>query len=183
MKVTFNELNLPVPTRVIYGRNLIDELRTFFPATVRKVTIVIGKGSVKRSGLLDRVLTSHRKHGLETTVFEGVEENPSWATCRRGRDHLLRQATELIIALGGGSVLDAAKAMALAATNTGSLAGMIERKNYLRESLPTMAIPTTAGTGSEVTQYCIITDEATHDKLVPQQNLWVLFGSGRSPRV
>ncbi|MDP2991989.1 MAG: iron-containing alcohol dehydrogenase, partial [Deltaproteobacteria bacterium] len=94
-----------------------------------------------------------------------MEENPSWATCLRGRDHLLRQGAELIIALGGGSVLDAAKAMALAATNTGSLAGMIERRDYLQKPLPTMAIPTTAGTGSEVTQYCIITDEATHDKL------------------
>lgn len=165
MQVKIRELNLPVPTRVIYGRNLIDEMVTFLPGTVRKVTIVIGKGSVKRSGLLDRVLTSLRKHGLEPAVFEGVEENPSWATCLRGRDHLLRQGTELIIALGGGSVLDTAKAMALAATNTGSLAGMIERRDYLREPLPTMAIPTTAGTGSEVTQYCIITDENTHDKL------------------
>lgn len=165
MKDKFNELNLPVPTRVLYGRDLIDELRTFFPATVRKVTIVIGKGSVRRSGLLDRILTPLQKHDLETTVFEGVEENPSWATCLRGRDHLLRQGAELIIALGGGSVLDAAKAMALAATNTGSLAGMIERRDYLQKPLPTMAIPTTAGTGSEVTQYCIITDEATHDKL------------------
>ncbi|MDQ7837181.1 MAG: iron-containing alcohol dehydrogenase [Thermodesulfobacteriota bacterium] len=165
MKVKIRELNLPVPTRVIYGQKLIDEMVTFLPATVRKVTIVIGKGSVRRSGLLDRILTPLQKHGLETTVFEGVEENPSWATCLRGRDFLLRQGAELIIALGGGSVLDTAKAMALAVTNTGSLAGMIERRDYLREPLPTMAIPTTAGTGSEVTQYCIITDENTHDKL------------------
>lgn len=165
MRGAFKELNLPVPTRVIYGRNLIDGLVIFFPVPVRKVAIVIGKGSVKRSGLLDRILTPIQKHGLETSIFEGVEENPSWATCLRGRAHLLRQAAELIIALGGGSVLDAAKAMALAATNTGSLAELIERKNFLREPLPTMAIPTTAGTGSEVTQYCIITDENTHDKL------------------
>ncbi len=165
MKPAFKEFHFPVPTRVVAGRNLIDELAVFLPTTLVRVTVVIGKGSVRKNGLLERVLAALRKRGSETSVFEGVEENPSWGTCLRGRDHLVRHETGLIVALGGGSVLDAAKAMALAATNTGSLTELIERKNHLRNPLPVLAIPTTAGTGSEVTQYCIITDENTRDKL------------------
>lgn len=167
MKITFREWDFPVPTRVVSGRNLIEILGIFLPGAVAKarVTVVIGRGSVRKSGLLDRLLAALRKQDLHVDLLEGVEENPSWQTCLRGRDHLLQQGTELVIALGGGSVLDAAKAMALAARNAGSLAELIERKNYLRDPLPLVAIPTTAGTGSEVTPYCIITDEHARDKL------------------
>lgn len=165
MDKQLRRLSLPVPTRVFVGKNAVDQLGDIISERGGTVTIVTGQGSARKSGIFQRTKAALEDCGFQIHEFEGVGGNPSWSTCILGRDHILGTKTSLVVGLGGGSALDAAKAMALAATNEGSLSELISNRERLNGPIPMMAIPTTAGTGSEVTQYCIITDEVNRDKL------------------
>ena len=104
--------------------------------------------------------------GIETTVFDGVKPNPTVINVEDGLAILKQNNCDMVIAVGGGSSIDAAKAIALLATNSGKIedyAGIDVSNN---PQLPLIAINTTAGTGSELTRFTIITDEVNHIKMV-----------------
>lgn len=149
------------PTEVRFGAGsiaLLPELTADLKAS--KPLIVTGSASARRTGLLDTLL----KLLPTASVFEGVEENPSNTTCDAGAATCREQGCDLIIAVGGGSPLDAAKAIAMLATNEGNCADFYGYEQYPNPALPLIAIPTTAGTGSECTQYAIITDKQQNAK-------------------
>nr|WP_317324716.1 iron-containing alcohol dehydrogenase [uncultured Flavonifractor sp.] len=128
---------------------------------VRKA-LVITDGFLHQSGLLDGLLESIRETDVEYGVFDGVQPDPTFAIVAEAKQAC--DGCDAVVAVGGGSVLDTAKAVAAAVANHTSaeaLAGMLKVR---RRPLPLIAVPTTAGTGSETTVAAIISDTATHSK-------------------
>lgn len=130
----------------------------------RKVLIVTD-AFLEGSGMLDPVKGALSAGGVAFTVFAGVEPDPTFDQVQAGEALLRREGCDAVIAVGGGSVLDAAKLIALMRHNPGDLKffdGIQKAKN---PGLPLFAIPTTAGTGSETTPASVITDAETHRKV------------------
>src|SRR5690606_7624799 len=116
--------------------------------------IVCGRHSARAIGALDAVLAQYP----HAAVFDRVEENPTTAACEAGAEFCREAGCDWIIAIGGGSPMDAAKAIALLTHNPGGAARYFHTQTFSSPVLPVVAIPTTAGTGSEVTQYAVLTD-------------------------
>jgi len=129
----------------------------------KKAFIVTGRNSAKASGALDDVIAVLRKAGIGYHIFDEVSANPETETVRQGSILLKEQGCNFIIAIGGGSPIDAAKAISLMVANNLDIADIYKVERY-KAGLPLVAIPTTAGTGSEVTQYSVLTNSSTKIK-------------------
>ena len=162
--------NLPVPTKVLFGPGRLGELRTQeLPG--RKALIVISSGkSPRQNGYLDRLQHELELAGCQWTVFDKVQANPIKDTVEEGARLAVAEACDFVIGLGGGSVMDTAKVIAMNAANPGDLwqyvmAGTGGRKTPENPTLPWIAVTTTAGTGSEVDAGGVITNPITKEKL------------------
>lgn len=149
-----------VSTEVVFGEGILDSLGTQCAGLGSKALVVTGKHSAKRSGALNRVLTQLPGAHL----FDGVDENPVTSDCERGAEVCREQGCDVVVAIGGGSPIDVAKAIAILAVNPGPCAAYFGSEQYSTKPLPIVAIPTTAGAGSETTPYSVIVDEATQTK-------------------
>lgn len=149
-----------VPTSIQFGRGTFAHAGGLARYLGSVPLIVTGRQSSRRSGALERLL----EQVPTAMVFDEVDENPNTATCERGAERCRASGCDSIIALGGGSPIDAAKAMAVLATNAGSCSDYFGAERFIAPPLPLMAIPTTSGTGSEVTPYAVITNEADNSK-------------------
>lgn len=148
------------PTEIRFGEGCLHTLAEAVAPLGAAPLIVCGRSSARATGLLDQItalLPSAR-------IFEGVQENPGTAICETIAAECLAQNRDLIIAVGGGSVLDAAKAAAGLARNPGACADFFGTDTFTAGALPIVTIPTTAGTGSEVTPYAVLTSEAENTK-------------------
>lgn len=143
-----------MPTRIIFGRGAIGELPQVVKDRLRaaRPLLVTDKG-MDAAGTLNRL----REPLAGVPVFDEVEPNPKHSTVDRGGEIARNIKSDLVIGLGGGSVLDAAKGIALLATNPGRIEEYEGRERYKNAPLPVLAIPTTCGTGSEVTWVSVIT--------------------------
>lgn len=130
----------------------------------KRVLIITDKG-IERAGLLDRIVRPLMSEGIDFEVFSDVEPNPRGQTMERGAGIARELMPDVIIGFGGGSSLDTAKGTALLATNGGLMSEYNGRDKVKVNPLPVVAIPTTAGTGSEVTGNIAFTDTARKDKL------------------
>lgn len=129
----------------------------------RKLLIVTGSGTVKR-GQLDKLLRMLDLRGVSYAIYDGIEPDPTFAIVNDGLRMLLDESCDAVLAVGGGSAMDAAKVMALAAGNQCApekLRGFFRAR---KKSLPFYAAPTTAGTGSEVTIASVISETRSHKK-------------------
>ncbi len=142
------------PTRIVFGEEKLQEVANFVPP-VEKILVVTGRSSSKKSGALDLLKASLKEKTL--FIFDEVEENPGIETVNKGTRIAREEKVGLIIGLGGGSPMDAAKCIALLATNDGVMENYLGGDKDAYSPLPIIAIPTTAGTGSEVTQHAVIT--------------------------
>lgn len=174
MKTAYAEgdkmFNFNIPTRLIFGAGALNELHKW--ATLgKKALVVVSNGkSTKVNGYLDRTVEELRKAGADHAVFDEIEPNPLKATVERGALAARKHGCDFIVALGGGSVMDASKAIATMATNDGDLwdyvcGGTGKGKPLAQAPLPIIAITTTAGTGSEVDEYGVITNPETYEKI------------------
>lgn len=162
--------NMYVPTRILFGAGAVKELHAQeFPG--KKAVIVISNGkSTKENGYLDTVKSEMSKAGVETVVFDKIQPNPLKATAEEGGKFARENNCDFIVALGGGSVMDASKAIAVSATNDGDLwdyaFGKTGKGMPIKNTpLPIVAVTTTAGTGSEVDQWGVITNPETNEKI------------------
>ncbi|GMV91365.1 MAG: alcohol dehydrogenase [Candidatus Hydrogenedentota bacterium] len=149
-----------VPTRIVFGSGRFDTLAEYSHSLGKRPLLVTGKNSARRIGALDHAL-SLLEHA---SVFDAVEENPSTSTCERAADMCRQLGCDHIIAIGGGSPMDVAKAVAGLAVNNGACADHFGSGGLPSGALPIIAVPTTAGTGSEVTPYSVLVDEASGTK-------------------
>jgi alcohol dehydrogenase class IV len=134
------------------------ELLTYYD----KIGVISGKSAIYKTGFRDFLVTTYQEK--EFLFFDEVEENPSINTVIKGAKFLRKNRCEIAIGFGGGSSLDAAKAMAFFAKNEGGFYEMLS-KQIVERSLPLILVPTTCGTGSEVNNYSIITDVEKADKI------------------
>jgi alcohol dehydrogenase class IV len=156
------------PTRIHFGEGTVLRVGKVVKKYGDRTLLVIGKGSIRRSGVLDRVLQSLAKNSINSKMVEGIEPNPSKETVYRIAYHLLAGNFSSLLAIGGGSVIDAAKAAGILGTiKDGEIddyfgVGMVSRK--VKKIMPLIALPTTGGTGSELTKFSVITDTWLHVK-------------------
>jgi len=122
--------------------------------------IVTGRGSSRKNHSLDDVIEVLSTNNIQYTIFDGVEENPSVETVMKAREAGIKAGVDFVIGIGGGSPLDAAKAIALMIKN-GDKEWDFLYDDIIAEALPVVAVPTTCGTGSEVTGVAVLT---RHDK-------------------
>lgn len=144
-----------VPTRVLFGAGQLNNLhKQAMPG--KKAMLVISSGnSTRRSGALDRTTEQLRTAGVEVALFDKVGSNPLKATVEEGAAFARSNGCDFVVALGGGSVMDAAKVMAMYAPQPGDLWDYVpgatgKMQPLVNPVLPWIAITTTAGTGSEV---------------------------------
>lgn len=143
-----------VPTRIYFGSGIIFQLKEIVEGNFKdsRLFLVTDQG-ILDSGIADKVLSQFQN----IQVFDKVEQNPKFNTVNRAGDIVREIKPDVVIGLGGGSALDAAKAVALLATNPGSIEDYEGKGKYRSPPLDVLAIPTTCGTGSEVTWVSVVT--------------------------
>ncbi|MCB5270297.1 MAG: iron-containing alcohol dehydrogenase [Candidatus Cloacimonetes bacterium] len=154
---------LYLPTRIFMGSSALSQARQYIRNLGKKALIVTGKSSALKSGVMAELLPLLSEEGIAHSVFAQVRENPDLGSVMAGKDQLLCTGCDFIIAIGGGSPLDAAKAISLAAANMLSEDQLYD-ETLRKKSYSIVAIPTTHGTGSEVTQYSVLTNTKTKIK-------------------
>ena len=158
-----------VPTKTLFGAGMLNKLsEQRLPG--KKALIVISNGkSTRANGYLDRTEEQLKKAGVDFAVFDKVQANPLHSTVMEGAAAAREHGCDFILALGGGSVMDASKAIAAMAANEGDLWDYIQsgtggRKALANKPLPLVCITTTAGTGSETDSGAVISNDETHEK-------------------
>jgi alcohol dehydrogenase class IV len=154
-----------IPTQIIYGRDSIRQLGDVLrKLNAGKVQVITDPGVVG-AGVLDLVTTQLKQGDIQYAVFDAVEVNPTVQTADAAAEQYKREACEGVIALGGGSPLDAGKAVGVLATNPGSTVDYLGIDKVKVPSAPVVAIPTTAGTAAEITDVTVLLDPAKHAKI------------------
>ncbi|MDI6871045.1 MAG: iron-containing alcohol dehydrogenase [Bacillota bacterium] len=128
--------------------------------------LVVSGPNAARSGIVAKVTDSLQAAGVAFTLFPEVDTEPTVAQVDAGLARLKEAGCDAVVAVGGGSPIDAAKAIALLATNGGDITEYMGANKVKRPILPLIAIPTTAGTGSEVTRHTVVTDSAKNVKML-----------------
>ncbi len=152
------------PTKVYFGNGELAHLHEELPHYGQRVLFVCGGRSIKESGLYDKISQEITKAGMTGYSFAGVKPNPEVEDIRTGIRLCRQQHLDLIIAAGGGSVIDAAKAIAGAVPYADDPWDLIKTRAQIPEALPIIAIPTMASTGSEMNACCVITNPDTEEK-------------------
>jgi alcohol dehydrogenase len=156
---------LPVPTDIHFGcgaiRSLSDRVRSF---DARRVLLVTDPG-VRAAGIADRVLDALGPASVEVTIYDRVTADSGSTLIDQGVVALRAAGAELVVGVGGGSALDTAKAIAVLATNPGSALDYVGLHKLTARPLPMIAVPTTAGTGSEVSLWAVFTDDTRRLKV------------------
>lgn len=160
-----NPYYFQITTQVVYGRRSASRIGQIAAAQgIKKAQIVTDSGVVK-SGILDQILTPLKDAGIVTTIFDQVEPNPTIETVDKAAVHYARENCNGIIAVGGGSPLDAGKSVGILATNPGTAADYLGVDKVKQLGAPVIAVPTTAGTAAEITDVAVLSDHAKKIKV------------------
>jgi alcohol dehydrogenase YqhD (iron-dependent ADH family) len=156
-----------LPTRIIFAAGGLSQLPAIAGELGKKPLLITGRKSMRHLGITNKVIEDLEKENLTVTTFEKVEPNPRVTTIDDAARIFRENKLDLIIALGGGSVMDAAKGVAMAASGTKSVWHYIENQAQPEGNVPPIiAIPTMAASGSESNCGAVITNWATHEKMV-----------------
>jgi alcohol dehydrogenase YqhD (iron-dependent ADH family) len=166
------DFQLHMPTRIVFGRGVVEQAGAEAAKIAGKAMVVTGRTATKKTGVLDRVVKSLEAAGVEVVVFDKIEPNPRTHTVDEGGRIAREEKVGLIIGLGGGSPMDAAKAIATVALSghpshwyiSGNRTGKWKELLPVQEALPIMTIPTLAATGSEANSGGVLTHEETKEK-------------------
>ncbi len=153
------------PTKLIFGKDQNSALAAEVKKYGKRVLLVYGGGSIKRNGLYEQVLEQLEEEGVTVTELAGVEPNPRLTTVNKGIELCREQQVELVLAVGGGSVIDAAKAIAVGAKLEGDMWDVITKKATPTDALPLGTVLTLAATGSEMNANSVITNWEINQKL------------------
>lgn len=156
------------PTRVLFGAGNLEKLGEVVKEYGHKALLVTGGGSVKRNGTFDKAVTSLKKAGIDFIECDGIDPNPRISSVRKGARLVKNNNCDVVVALGGGSVMDCSKAIAAGAMYDGDPWDMIyhgQENVYIpKEALPVITVPTLAATGSEMDPDGVISNEDTKEK-------------------
>jgi alcohol dehydrogenase YqhD (iron-dependent ADH family) len=156
------------PVKVVFGPGRLVELGGLVAEIGSRAMVIIGSGSVKQNGTLDKALKSLTDAGIAFEMFEGIEPNPRVSTIRRGIAAVRAFDAQVVVALGGGSVMDAAKVIAAGALmdcDPWDMVRVAGRPTVEPDAtIPVITVPTLAATGSEMNCNAVVTNEDTSQK-------------------
>jgi len=151
------------PVKIVFGKGMIAELKDLIPADV-KVMVTYGGGSIKKNGVYDQVRRA--LSGRAVTEFGGIEPNPRYETCMKAAAQAKADGVGFLLAVGGGSVLDATKFIAVAALyGKGDPWAIMEGGQPVEAALPLGSVLTLPATGSEMNTFAVISRDSTGEKL------------------
>ncbi|MDS0526264.1 iron-containing alcohol dehydrogenase [Clostridium sp. SHJSY1] len=156
--------NYNLPVNLLFGRGRISEVGKEVSKYGKKVLIVTGRNSTKKTGLLDKTINLLEGADIKYEIFDKVEQNPLTTTVYEGVDVIKETGCDVVLGLGGGSIMDAAKSIAFSAKNSGAISEYIFGIKQGNEALPIVLVPTTCGTGSEGNCFSVLTNPETKDK-------------------
>jgi alcohol dehydrogenase len=154
-----------LPTEIVFGEGRIGELGDHLKRFGVSRPLIVTDSGLRATGIADRIASLIADAGLAPDVFDGVTSDPLTSTVEDVRDLILERGIDATVGLGGGSALDVAKASAAMAKNPGSPGDYVGREKLINNPLPIFAVPTTAGTGSEVTIWSVLTDAQSGAKV------------------
>ncbi len=154
-----------IPTEVHFGNGIAGTLGDHVAQLGARAPFVVTDPGVRNAGIVDPLLQTMIERGLAPVVFDGISANPRDHECVTGAEAAREFGADLIVAIGGGSPIDAAKAIAGLLPNGGAVQDWEPPRTFELSPVPIIAIPTTAGTGSEVTRSSVITDTERHIKI------------------
>ena len=158
------EFSYFLPVNIQFGWNKVDNVADFAAPYGKKALIVTGRTSAKKSGLYDRVVAKLDAAHIEHVLFDQVDANPLTTTALDGAVLAKSENCDMVIAIGGGSIMDCAKGIAFMAVNKGDINDYIFNRKTSDNALPLIVIPTTCGTGSEGNGFGVLTNPETGDK-------------------
>ncbi|RED58101.1 iron-containing alcohol dehydrogenase [Cohnella lupini] len=159
-----NAFELYNPTKLVFGADKVNQLGELIKPYGKRILLVYGGGSIKKSGLYDDVLFQLNGIGATVRELSGIEPNPRLTTVNKGIDICRTEKIEFVLAVGGGSVLDAAKAIAAGALYDGDVWDFTVHKAIIQEALPIGTVLTLAATGSEMNGNAVISNWETKQK-------------------
>lgn len=165
----FDSFSVDLPVKIRFGSGVMDEIqKNTLPG--KRLILVTGGRTIRKNGTVDRLLEMVRNKAEFIEVYEDVCANPSLSSVMRGANIARENGVDCVIGLGGGSALDTAKGIAAMAYNEGTLwdytaSGSGSGKTFQNKPLPLIAVPTTAGTGSEANKTAVITDTDRNEKI------------------
>ena len=158
------EFSYFLPVNIQFGWNKVDNVADFAAPYGKKALIVTGRTSAKKSGLYDRVVAKLDAAHIGHVLFNQVDANPLITTALDGAALAKSESCDMVIAIGGGSIMDCAKGIAFMAVNKGDINDYIFNRKTSDNALPLIVIPTTCGTGSEGNGFGVLTNPETGDK-------------------
>jgi alcohol dehydrogenase class IV len=175
--------NYNLPVNILFGRGRSAEIGTEVAKYGKKALIVTGRSSTKKSGLLDKTISLLDEAKVKYEIFDKVEQNPLTTTVYEGVDFIKEAGCDVILGLGGGSIMDAAKSIAFAAKNPGDISEYIFGVKQGNDALPIILVPTTCGTGSEGNCFSVLTNPDTKDKKSLRTNVIIAKASIIDPEL
>lgn len=160
-----NSFVYDIPTKVYFGENQLGHLGEELSKYGKKVLMTYGGGSIKKSGLYDKVVAEIKKSGLELFELSGIEPNPRVSSVNGGAKICKEEGIDVLLAVGGGSVIDCTKYIGAAAFYDGDAWDILEQKTDVTKCLPVLDILTLAATGSEMDCGGVISNPETKDKI------------------
>lgn len=154
------------PTRIIFGKGTENKIGEILKRNkIKKILFVYGKESIKKIGLYDRVVRSLKENDIDFIEHSGVKPNPVLSHTKEGIEKAKAEKVDAILAVGGGSVIDEGKTIAVGAKSKKDVWVYFKRQNEIKSALPVYTILTLAATGSEMNGFAVITKEETQEKL------------------
>lgn len=160
-----NEFTFSVPQNIIVGRGSLAKLPEVAEKSGGKKAFIISGPHLNKMGIVQSCVDALKAKGIESSVFTETEGNPSVETVDKASAAYKESGADFIVALGGGSPMDVAKAVGVVARYGGSITEYEGADKVPGDIIPLIAVPTTAGTGSEVTAFSVITDHSRNYKL------------------
>lgn len=154
-----------VNTRVLFGENLVDSLGDLIKEDDGKKVFIVTDQGLIRTGIIDRITNILDKAEIKYQLYSEITPDPTSEILQAALDVFLQDRFDLIIGIGGGSSIDSAKGIAILDSNEGNIFDYEGANKIQKTKIPIIAIPTTAGTGAEVSASCVITDSKNHYKV------------------
>ena len=173
-------MNFFMPTRLYTVEHCFEKHGDILQGLGRKCTVITGKHAAKESGALKEVSETLASRNTEYSIFDGISQNPTVASCMEAGTSARAFGAEFLIGIGGGSALDAAKAAAVFAANPRLKEDGFYRKEWENPPLPIVLVGTTAGTGSEVTKVSVLTDSRGRKHSIHDDRLYAYASFGDS---
>lgn len=153
------------PVKAYFGRNVVNNLATEVKSLGKRVLLVYGKGSIKHNGIYDAVMGQLDKAGVEVYEYSGIKPNPVIEDVRAAVSLGKQKEVDMIVAVGGGSVIDSAKAICVGITSDEDPWELVKGRAIPASGVPLLAVLTLAATGTEMNRFAVVQNHETNEKL------------------